>query len=142
VPHETAIKAFRHPARDPRLENSFGYPDWFLLRRGRRHETFEIALSGGRSRTEQMVVAAYGPLSEGRAIVDTKERSPFGAHAGGATSVPFHQVVVGLEIPTSGKPSWTGDYPWDARFTGQTVVNWVREGFGMGPVGLPVHCSK
>jgi len=41
------------------------------------------------------------------------------------------------KIPTSGKPSWTGDYPWDARFTGQTVVNWVREGFGMGPVGLP-----
>jgi hypothetical protein len=20
------------------------------------------------------------------------------------------------EIPASGKPSWTGDYPWDARF--------------------------
>jgi hypothetical protein len=39
-------------------------------------------------------------------------------------------------IPTSGKPSWTGDYPWDARFTGQAVVNWVRAGFGMGPVGL------
>jgi hypothetical protein len=100
VPNETAIKAFRHPARDPRLENSFGYPDWFLLLRGRRHETFEIALSGGRNRTEPMVVAAYGPLSEGRAIVDTKDRSPFGAHAGGATSVPFHQVVVGLEIHT------------------------------------------
>ena len=30
------------------------------------------------------------------------------------------------EIPASGKPSWTGDYPWDARFTGQAVVNWVR----------------
>ena len=37
-------------------------------------------------------------------------------------------------IPTSGKPSWAGDYPWDARFTGQAVVNWVREGFGMKPV--------
>jgi hypothetical protein len=37
-------------------------------------------------------------------------------------------------LPASGKPSWTGDYPWDARFTGQAVVNWVREGFGMGPV--------
>jgi len=38
-------------------------------------------------------------------------------------------------IPKSGKPSWTGDYPWDGRFTGQAVVNWVREGFGMEPVG-------
>jgi hypothetical protein len=42
------------------------------------------------------------------------------------------------EIPASGKPSWTGDYPWDARFTGQAVVNWVREGFGMR--GVPI-CS-
>jgi hypothetical protein len=40
------------------------------------------------------------------------------------------------EIPASDKPSWTGDYPWDARFTGQAVVNWVREGFSMRPVGL------
>jgi hypothetical protein len=37
-------------------------------------------------------------------------------------------------IPASGKPSWTGDYPWDARFTGVAVVNWIREGFGMEPV--------
>jgi len=100
VPNETAIKAFQHPARDPRLENTFGYPDWFLLRRGRRHDTFEIALNGGRSQAEPMVVAAYGPLSEGRATVDTEDRSPFGSHAGGATSVQFHQVVVGLEIHT------------------------------------------
>jgi hypothetical protein len=38
-------------------------------------------------------------------------------------------------IPDSGKPSWIADYPWDARFTGVAVVNWVREGFGMEPVG-------
>jgi hypothetical protein len=38
-------------------------------------------------------------------------------------------------IPASGKPSWTADYPWDSRFTGQAVVNWVRAGFGMEPVG-------
>jgi hypothetical protein len=38
-------------------------------------------------------------------------------------------------IPANGKPSWTGDYPWDARFTGQAVVNWVREGFNMEKVG-------
>jgi hypothetical protein len=37
-------------------------------------------------------------------------------------------------IPASGKPSWTGDYPWDARFTGVAVVNWIREGFGREPV--------
>lgn len=98
VPAEAAIKAFEHPARDPRLENSFGYPDWFLLRRGRRHDTFGIALNGGRSQAEPMVVAAYGPLSEGRASVDIEGRSPFGSHAGGATSVQFHQVVAGLEI--------------------------------------------
>jgi len=41
------------------------------------------------------------------------------------------------KVPTSGKPSWTGDYPWDTRFTGQAVVNWVREGFGMKPVQSP-----
>ena len=41
------------------------------------------------------------------------------------------------QIPTSGKPSWTGDYPWDARFTGQAVVNWVREGFSRHPVVSP-----
>ena len=38
-------------------------------------------------------------------------------------------------IPASGKPSWAGDYPWDAQFTGQAVVNWVREGFSMRPLG-------
>ncbi len=38
-------------------------------------------------------------------------------------------------IPASGKPSWKGDYPWDARFTGVAVVNWVRAGFGLPPVG-------
>lgn len=98
LPNEAAIRPFRYPARDTRLENNFGYPDWFLLRRGRRHGTIEIPLSGGRSQAEPMVVAAYGPLPDGRAIVDTRDRSPFGAHAGGEKSVQFHQVVVGLEI--------------------------------------------
>ena len=41
------------------------------------------------------------------------------------------------KVPASGKPSWTGDYSWDARFTGQAVVNWVREGFSLRPVGSP-----
>jgi len=34
-------------------------------------------------------------------------------------------------VPTSGKPSWTGDYAWDERLTGRAVVNWIREGFGL-----------
>ena len=37
-------------------------------------------------------------------------------------------------IPSSGKPSWTGDYPWDERFTAVAVNNWIREGFGKPPV--------
>ena len=36
-------------------------------------------------------------------------------------------------IPASGKPSWTGDYPWDARFTGRAVVDWIRAAFGLPP---------
>jgi len=98
LPNEAAIKTFEYPARQPQSQDSWGYPDWFLLRRGRRHDTFEIALNGGRSQAEPMVVAAYGPLSDGRAIVDTENRSPFGSHSGGAKSVQFHQVVAGLEI--------------------------------------------
>ncbi|MFW5692824.1 MAG: hypothetical protein ACOCWL_01275 [Thermoguttaceae bacterium] len=98
LPNEAAVKAFKFPTPDPRLQDSWGYPDWFLLRRGRRHETFEMAFNGGRSQAEPMVVAAYGPMSDGRAIVDPKERSPFGSHTGGDTHVQFHQVVAGLEI--------------------------------------------
>lgn len=98
LPNEDAIKPFKYPASDPRLQNSEGYPDWFLLRRGQTHDYFEIALTGGRSKKEPMVVAAYGPLADGRAIVAPKGRSPFGAHAGGRTVVQFHQVLSGLEI--------------------------------------------
>ncbi len=97
-PDEGAIKPFKFLARDQRLRNSTGYPDWFLLRRGQRHETFEFGFVGGRSQAEPMVVAAYGPLADGRAVVAPDRGSPFGAHAGGAESVQFHQVVVGLDI--------------------------------------------
>ena len=34
-------------------------------------------------------------------------------------------------VPKSGKPSWTGDYDWDERLTGRSVVNWIRAGFGL-----------
>ncbi len=40
-------------------------------------------------------------------------------------------------VPTTGKPSWTGDYTWDARFTGRAVVNWIRAGFGLPPTISP-----
>ena len=36
-----------------------------------------------------------------------------------------------VAIPTSGKPTIDADYPWDQRFTGKAVVNWIREGFGL-----------
>ncbi len=98
LPNEEAIQAFKHPLRDPRLQNSEGYPDWFLLRRGQTHDTFEIALSGGRSKSEPMVVAAYGPVAEGRAVVAPEGQTPFGAHTGGRTVVQFHQVLSGLEV--------------------------------------------
>jgi hypothetical protein len=98
APNARAIKAFQYPAQDARLRNSTGYPDWFLLRRGRRHDTFEIGFVGGRSQAEPMVVAAYGPLADGRAVVAPDHKSPFAAHAGGADSFQFHQVVAGLEI--------------------------------------------
>jgi len=41
------------------------------------------------------------------------------------------------DIPATGKPSWLGDYPWDTRFTGQAVVNWIREGFGVERIPMP-----
>ncbi len=37
-------------------------------------------------------------------------------------------------IPSEGKPSWLGDYPWDTRYTAAAVVSWVREGFGLPSV--------
>jgi len=98
LPNEAAVKAFKFPCRDPKLQNSTGYPDWFLLRRGRRHDTFEIGFDGGRSQAEPMVVAAYGPLADGRATVDAEKRSPFAGHTGGAKTAQFHQVVSGMEI--------------------------------------------
>ena len=38
-------------------------------------------------------------------------------------------------VPTTGKPSWTGDYAWDKRYTGRAVVDWIRVGFGLPSVG-------
>ncbi len=98
APNEEVIRAFAHPVNDSRLEDKTGYPDWFLFRRGRVHETFDTALHGGRSQSEPMVVSAYGPLREGRAIMKPKVRSPFRFNARGGDVVHFHQVLHGLEI--------------------------------------------
>jgi hypothetical protein len=52
----------------------------------------------------------------------------------------FMAVATGMRkggndaIPSSGKPEWDGDYPWDERFTALSVVNWIREGFGLEAV--------
>lgn len=88
-----------------------GYPDWFLFRRGAEHTLFDGALAGGRSGMEPMVVAAYGPKEDGRAIFNPQvttieyngnERettsNPLGAHAGGEDPVFFHMVYAGLEL--------------------------------------------
>jgi hypothetical protein len=37
-------------------------------------------------------------------------------------------------VPATGKPSWAGDYAWDERLTGRTVVNWIRAGLGLPTV--------
>ncbi|MBD3239432.1 MAG: hypothetical protein GF331_02520, partial [Chitinivibrionales bacterium] len=101
-PNEDAIKPFAYPIRDPRLRSHYrvaaGYPDLFLLRRGHVHDTFDIEFWGGRSETEPMVVAAYGPLADGRAIVEQEGSSPLSQHTHGDTVVKFHQVLAGLEV--------------------------------------------
>ena len=107
LPNEGAIRPFRYPTDlkgDPRLcthkrtRGASGYPDWYLLRRGRIHNAFDGGLWGGRSEAEPMVVAAYGPPADGRAVVDANGSNPFGSHCGGDDRVQFHQVLAGLEL--------------------------------------------
>ena len=50
-------------------------------------------------------------------------------------AVAAHMRFGGTDaVPTSGKPTIGNDYPWDERFTGLAVVNWIREGFGQPAV--------
>ena len=50
-------------------------------------------------------------------------------------AVAVHMRKGGTDtIPTSGKPSLSGDYPWDERFTARAVVNWIQAGFGLAAV--------
>jgi len=132
LPNEKAVRPFRHGVgmvrnadADPRLRTNDrdcsavagGYPDWFLYRRGRTHDTFDSSLVGGRSEREPMVVAAYGPLEDGRAIIDPvegkrvsfqgKERkvcNPMSGGTKGADTAWWHMVYSGLDV----RSPWTG----------------------------------
>lgn len=113
-PNEAAIKPFADlPANDSDLRLvtqkkgaiSFerlagGYPDWFLFRRGQVHTVIGERLAGGRSEAEPMVVTAYGPLADGRAILEPDATSnAFKGNTGSSTAkFWFHQVVTSLEI--------------------------------------------
>jgi len=77
-----------------------GYPDFFLFRRGQVHSKFDCRFAGGRSETEPMVVAAYGPVEDGRAIQDSEEgyANPFNGHNWGRPQSWMHQAVFSFEI--------------------------------------------
>ena len=140
-PDEEAIRPFRHGVgmvrnadADPRLRTNDrdcdyvagGYPDWFLFRRGRTHDTFDCGIAGGRSEREPMVLAAYGPLADGRAIIAPalgkkvefrgKERgtqNPMSAGTKGAKEAWIHLVLSGLDVkaPWSMLGSHVADSP-------------------------------
>ena len=76
-----------------------GYPDVFLFRRGQVHHAFDFRFAGGRSAAEPMVVAAYGPLADGRAIMDPGSgTNPFAGHNWGYARSWMHQALFSLEI--------------------------------------------
>lgn len=146
LPNEKAIRPFQHGVgmvrnadADPRLRTNDrdcsavagGYPDWYLYRRGRTHDTFDSPLIGGRSEREPMVIAAYGPRRNGRAIIDPdvgkrvsfqgKERTvrnPMSGGAKGAKTVWWHVVYSGLDV----RASWSG------------VGSQVADSYSGGPV--------
>ena len=125
-PNEDAIRPFkegvgmvRNAEADPRLRTSDrdcsavagGYPDWYLYRRGRTHDIFDSSLVGGRSEREPMVVAAYGPAEDGRAIFDPAEGkqvefngrsrnvcNPMSCGTKGAKVEWMHMVYSGLDV--------------------------------------------
>ncbi|MFO7180154.1 MAG: hypothetical protein DIU78_015755 [Pseudomonadota bacterium] len=130
-PFEAAIGLATNRAGDPRLRThaegfeatAGGYPDWFLFRRGRVHDTFDGALVGGRSRTEPMVIAAYGPLADGRAVIAPAEKTitfrgdprastnPLSEHNHEAPESWLHLVLLGLEV----RAEWSHLYAHRAR---------------------------
>ncbi len=126
APNEDAIRPFvhgvgmvRNAVADPRLRTNDrdcsavagGYPDWFLFRRGRTHDTFDSPIVGGRSEREPMVIAAYGPRADGRPIIapalgkkvvfQGSERSVANAIGGATKGAPtewVHMVLSGLDL--------------------------------------------
>lgn len=118
-PNEDAIKTFATflSSGDDRLKTQAGsggprgwrfsgvaggYPDWFLFRRGQIHDTFDNMLTGGRSEEEPMVITAYGPEEDGRAIMAPSESStnPFAGHNWGREQSWLHHVLFSLELHT------------------------------------------
>jgi hypothetical protein len=125
-PNEEAIKPFAVSAGmrgnsegDPRLRThkydydavAGGYPDWLLYRRGQTHVAFDGSITGGRSESEPLVIAAYGPLADGRAVIDPDVGgtvvfqgearpivTPFDAHNSGDPQSWIHEVFVSLEL--------------------------------------------
>ena len=116
-PNEAAIKPFLNmiTSGDSRLRTQMsgsgpngwrfsglagGYPDWFLFRRGQMHTDFDMRFAGGRSEAEPMVAAAYGQLSDGRAVMQpiAGGTSPFSGHNWGYEQSWLHQVLYSLEI--------------------------------------------
>jgi hypothetical protein len=145
-PDEDAVRPFRHAVgmlrnadADPRLRThdrdceavAGGYPDWVLFRRGRTHDTFDSGIVGGRSEREPMVVAAYGPLADGRAIIapalgksarfkdhERPIHNPMSASTQGANKLWLHMVLSGLDCKA----------PWSA------LGSQVADSFSGGPV--------
>ena len=139
LPNEKAVRPFRHGVgmvrnadADPRLRTNDrdcsavagGYPDWFLYRRGRTHDTFDSSVVGGRSEREPMVVAAYGPRKDGRAIIapaigkrvsfqgkERTVRNPMSGGTKGSDTAWWHMVYSGLDVraPWSGLGSHVAD---------------------------------
>lgn len=71
------------------------YPDWFLFRRGQSHTSFNGArLEGGRSESQPLVVAGYGPLSDGRAVI--ADPGLFTSSTSGETDIRYHVMLNGL----------------------------------------------
>jgi hypothetical protein len=126
APDEEAIRPFRNAVGmlrnadgDPRLRMhdrdceavAGGYPDWFLFRRGRIHDTFDSGIVGGRNEREPMVLAAFGPPAVGRAIIapaigkrvrfQEHERTihnPLSTDTQGARKLWLHMVLSGLDF--------------------------------------------
>ena len=148
LPNEKAIRPFRHGVgmvrnadADPRLRThdrdcsavAGGYPDWLLYRRGQTHDTFDSALVGGRSEQEPLVIAAYGPREDGRAIIDPAEgkrisfqgkqrsvQNPMSWGTKGADTAYIHLVLFGLDV--RGQSSGLGSNVADSYAGGPTTL--------------------